>query len=91
MKDENRVNLSFRHYITRTAFGQGAGWLAGTGVDKDEAMGAAWFEVAPERGLELLAELRNRLPGYAVPVYVREVAGKTCKEVIVGCARANGR
>jgi len=57
----------------------------------DRVEGAAHFEVAPERGLELLAELRNRLPGYAVPVYVREVAGKTCKEVIVGCARANGR
>ena len=30
----------------------------------------------------LLAELRKRLPGYAVPTYVREVAGKPYKEVM---------
>jgi len=50
----------------------------------DRVTGAAHFEVPPERGVELLANLRNRLPGYAVPVYVREVGGKTCKEVIAG-------
>jgi KamA family protein len=49
----------------------------------DRVEGSAHFEVPPEKGLELLAELRERLPGYAVPVYVREVGGKTCKEVIL--------
>jgi len=48
----------------------------------DRVEGAAHFEVPPEKGLSLLAELRERLPGYAVPTYVREVGGKTCKEVI---------
>ena len=48
----------------------------------DRVEGAAHFEVPSERGLELLSEVRNRLPGYAVPVYVREIAGKNCKEVI---------
>jgi len=48
----------------------------------DRVAGAAHFEVPFERGLEILTELRNRLPGYAVPMYVREVSGKACKEVI---------
>jgi len=48
----------------------------------DRVAGAAHFEVPPEKGLSLLAELRERLPGYAVPTYVREVGGKTCKEVV---------
>jgi len=48
----------------------------------DRVEGSAHFEVSPERGLKILAELRECLPGYAVPVYVREVGRKTCKEVI---------
>ena len=48
----------------------------------DRVEGAAHFEVLPAKGLEILAELRKRLPGYAVPVYVRETGGTTCKEVI---------
>lgn len=48
----------------------------------DRVEGAAHFEVPSEKGLGILAELRERLPGYAVPVYVREVGGKTCKEII---------
>jgi len=55
----------------------------------DRVEGAAHFEVPPEKGLTLLAELRNRLPGYAVPVYVREICGETCKEVIMD-TRAGG-
>jgi len=50
----------------------------------DRVEGAAHFEVPPEQGLEILAELRKRLPGYAVPVYVREICGRACKEVIWG-------
>jgi EF-P beta-lysylation protein EpmB len=41
----------------------------------DRVQGAAHFEVAEDRGRELLAELRRRLPGYAVPRYVREIPG----------------
>ena len=48
----------------------------------DRVEGTAHFEVLPEKGSAILAELRKRLPGYAVPVYVREVSGRTCKEVI---------
>jgi EF-P beta-lysylation protein EpmB len=45
----------------------------------DRVKGAAHFEVPPERGYELMVELRKRLPGYAVPKYVREVAGELFK------------
>jgi KamA family protein len=45
----------------------------------DRVRGAAHFEVAESRGLEFIAELRRRLPGYAVPRYVREVAGAESK------------
>ena len=45
----------------------------------DRVEGAAHFEVSPEEGLRLVAALRERLPGYAVPTYVREIPGKVCK------------
>lgn len=45
----------------------------------DRVAGAAHFEVPVERGLALLAELRRRLPGYALPRYVCEVAGEPSK------------
>jgi EF-P beta-lysylation protein EpmB len=41
----------------------------------DRVAGAAHFEVDEARGREIIAELRRRLPGYAVPRYVREVPG----------------
>jgi EF-P beta-lysylation protein EpmB len=50
----------------------------------DRVAGAAHFEVAPESGTKILAELRECLPGYALPTYVREVHGKNCKEIILG-------
>jgi EF-P beta-lysylation protein EpmB len=50
----------------------------------DRVEGAAHFEVDPEWGGRILAKLRERLPGYALPVYVREIYGKSCKEVIAG-------
>jgi KamA family protein len=50
----------------------------------DKVEGAAHFEVASEKGLRILAELRERLPGYAVPAYVREIENKKCKEIISG-------
>jgi L-lysine 2,3-aminomutase len=45
----------------------------------DRVVGASHFEVPIERGRELLAELQSRLPGYAVPRYVQEIAGEEHK------------
>jgi EF-P beta-lysylation protein EpmB len=45
----------------------------------DRVTGTAHFEVPESRGLELIAALRERLPGYAVPQYVREVPGEPHK------------
>jgi EF-P beta-lysylation protein EpmB len=45
----------------------------------DQVSGTAHFEVPPSRGSELIRELRERLPGYAVPQYVREVPGERHK------------
>ncbi len=45
----------------------------------DPVAGAAHFHVGEDRGREILAELRRRLPGYAVPRYVREVPGAPSK------------
>jgi L-lysine 2,3-aminomutase len=48
----------------------------------DRVAGAGHFEVAVDRGLALVAEMRARLPGYAVPRYVREVPGQPGKVVL---------
>jgi KamA family protein len=48
----------------------------------DPVAGAAHFEVPIETGRALMAALRARLPGYAVPRYVRETRGGTSKEVL---------
>jgi L-lysine 2,3-aminomutase len=48
----------------------------------DPIAGTAHFEVSVERGLELIAALRARLPGYAVPVLVQELAGELSKTVL---------
>ena len=45
----------------------------------DQVAGAGHFEVPLAEGRRLLRELRARLPGYAVPRYVREVAGEPYK------------
>lgn len=45
----------------------------------DRAAGTWHFEVEEARGREIMAELLNRLSGYAVPRYVREVAEKPFK------------
>ena len=49
----------------------------------DRVAGAAHFEVPEARGRELIEELRRRLPGYAVPRYVRETAGEPGKTVLL--------
>jgi EF-P beta-lysylation protein EpmB len=48
----------------------------------DRVAGAAHFEVPEERGRELIRQLRARLPGYAVPRYVRDTPGAANKEVL---------
>lgn len=48
----------------------------------DRVAGAAHFEVPQERGVEIIRQLRARLPGYAVPRYVRETPGEPNKQVL---------
>ncbi len=48
----------------------------------DRVAGAAHFEVPEAVGHRLIEQLRARLPGYAVPRYVREVPGKPNKIVL---------
>ena len=45
----------------------------------DRVDGAAHFDVSVEKGLRIVDFLRERLPGYGVPKYVREVAGESHK------------
>lgn len=49
----------------------------------DRVTGAAHFEVEEATGLALIESLRERLPGYAVPRYVREIAGAASKTPLV--------
>jgi len=48
----------------------------------DPVAGAAHFDVPERRGVELVGELRARLPGYLVPRFVRELPGKLSKTPI---------
>jgi len=48
----------------------------------DRVAGAGHFEVPIHVGRRIVEELRSRLPGYAVPRYVQEVAGATSKIVL---------
>jgi len=48
----------------------------------DRVAGAAHFEVPEREGIELVRQLRARLPGYAVPRYVRETVGEPHKRVL---------
>ena len=45
----------------------------------DRVAGTTHFEVPERLGRELVNELESRLPGYAVPRYVREIPGATGK------------
>ena len=47
----------------------------------DQVVGASHFEVAPERGVELIVKMRAALPGYAVPRFVKELPGEPNKTV----------
>lgn len=48
----------------------------------DRVAGAAHFEVPIETGRRIIAELRSRLPGYAVPRFVAELSGETSKTIL---------
>ncbi|MBL8891459.1 MAG: KamA family radical SAM protein [Planctomycetaceae bacterium] len=48
----------------------------------DRVRGAAHFEVSIERGLQLVAELRQKLPGHAIPRYVQENPGQPSKTIL---------
>lgn len=48
----------------------------------DRVRGTAHFEVPVEQGRAIVEELRRRLPGYAVPQFVRELPGEPHKTVI---------
>ena len=48
----------------------------------DRVAGAAHFEVSESHGCRLIEQLRARLPGYAVPRYVRETAGAASKLIL---------
>ncbi|NNE00732.1 MAG: EF-P beta-lysylation protein EpmB [Pirellulaceae bacterium] len=45
----------------------------------DRVHGAAHFEVPQSDGVVLIEQLRQRLPGYAMPTFVRELAGEPSK------------
>jgi EF-P beta-lysylation protein EpmB len=48
----------------------------------DRVQGAAHFEVPIEQGRKLMQAISARLPGYAVPKYVQEIAGEPGKSPI---------
>ena len=48
----------------------------------DRVAGSSHFEVPETEGRQLVAALRTRLPGYAVPCYVRETPGEPSKTSI---------
>ncbi|MCA9258067.1 MAG: EF-P beta-lysylation protein EpmB [Planctomycetales bacterium] len=48
----------------------------------DRVYGAAHFETPVARGREIMADLQARLPGYATPRYVQEVAGCASKQLL---------
>lgn len=56
----------------------------------DRVAGTAHFEVSEEFGRQLIAELQSRLPGYAVPRYVREIAGASGKTPVGVGGRGSG-
>ena len=48
----------------------------------DQVQGAAHFEVPIATGRQLIQQLRDVLPGYALPRYVREIPGQPAKTVL---------
>ncbi|WP_299947259.1 EF-P beta-lysylation protein EpmB [uncultured Microbulbifer sp.] len=52
----------------------------------DRVSGAAHFEVSDEAALAIIAQLRQRLPGYLMPKLVREIPGVRAKSPLEGRA-----
>lgn len=52
----------------------------------DRVQGSAHFEVGIEHGIKLVEQLRQRLPGYAVPRFVQEIPGEPSKTPIADVA-----
>ncbi|MCA9070227.1 MAG: EF-P beta-lysylation protein EpmB, partial [Planctomycetaceae bacterium] len=50
----------------------------------DRVQGTAHFAVNDETAQSLIAELRRRLPGYAIPQLVREIPGQLHKTPLTG-------
>lgn len=48
----------------------------------DRVRGTFHFEVEEKRGLQLIDQLKAVLPGYAVPRYVKEIAGEASKSAL---------
>lgn len=48
----------------------------------DRVQGAAHFEVSEEEGLALIKKVSEKVSGYAVPKYVREIPGKLSKTIL---------
>jgi EF-P beta-lysylation protein EpmB len=48
----------------------------------DRVAGGAHFEVPLELGQQWIADLRKRLPGYAIPLFVQEIAGEESKTAL---------
>ena len=48
----------------------------------DRVSGAAHFEVPAETGVRLMRQLRELLPGYAIPRYVRDDPGQPSKTML---------
>lgn len=48
----------------------------------DRVKGSAHFEVDEAKGKYLISEIAKKLPGYAVPKFVREIAGQPSKTIL---------
>ena len=49
----------------------------------DKVQGAAHFDVDSEKAVNLIEDLRNKLPGYLIPRLVKEVSGERSKQSVV--------
>lgn len=64
--------------------------LSGNGIipyylhQLDRVAGSERFEVSDEEAINLIRELKTRLPGYAVPQLVREISGHLHKTPLLG-------
>lgn len=48
----------------------------------DRVQGSSHFEVSDDRGRKLIQEIAKSLPGYAIPKFVREIAGEPNKTAL---------